>query len=126
MLMIRKLLPLLGLLFPLLYIITTWTAITLFTAIPQSVHREQRGLRYSSARVLRRPHLLLLFTFPSVSSSGPLGSGGRLYSALGLRRDASTEDVKRAYKRLAMKWHPDKNPGNKVFMFIHIYYFRIR
>ncbi|MCO5587357.1 hypothetical protein L7F22_041306 [Adiantum nelumboides] len=34
------------------------------------------------------------------------------YSVLKVGRNASTEDLKRAYKRLAMKWHPDKNPGN--------------
>lgn len=32
------------------------------------------------------------------------------YSVLKLGRNANPEDVKKAYKRLAMKWHPDKNP----------------
>ncbi|KAF6143310.1 hypothetical protein GIB67_039093 [Kingdonia uniflora] len=35
------------------------------------------------------------------------------YNVLKLSRNASLEDLKRAYKRLAMKWHPDKNPNNK-------------
>lgn len=30
------------------------------------------------------------------------------YSVLGLAKDASAEDIKQTYKRLAMKWHPDK------------------
>lgn len=34
------------------------------------------------------------------------------YEILGVARDASGEDVKRAYRRMAMKWHPDQNPGN--------------
>ena len=35
------------------------------------------------------------------------------YKVLGLNRDASDEDVKRAYRRLAKKYHPDLNPGDK-------------
>lgn len=34
------------------------------------------------------------------------------YNVLKVGSNASSEDLKRAYKRLAMKWHPDKNPGN--------------
>ncbi|HLL26325.1 MAG TPA: molecular chaperone DnaJ [Xanthobacteraceae bacterium] len=34
------------------------------------------------------------------------------YEVLGLTRSASEEDVKLAFRKLAMKWHPDKNPGD--------------
>ncbi|MBP3683967.1 MAG: J domain-containing protein [Oscillospiraceae bacterium] len=35
------------------------------------------------------------------------------YKVLGLSPDASDEEVKRAYRRLAKKYHPDLNPGDK-------------
>lgn len=35
------------------------------------------------------------------------------YNILKVNRSASEEDLKKAYRRLAMIWHPDKNPTNK-------------
>ncbi len=34
------------------------------------------------------------------------------YEILGVERDASADDIKRSYRRLAMKHHPDRNPDN--------------
>lgn len=35
------------------------------------------------------------------------------YSIMGVPRDASEQDIKKTYRRLARKYHPDVNPGNK-------------
>uniref|UniRef100_A0A7S3RQW5 J domain-containing protein n=1 Tax=Emiliania huxleyi TaxID=2903 RepID=A0A7S3RQW5_EMIHU len=35
------------------------------------------------------------------------------YDTLGVPRGATTSEIKRAYRALALRWHPDKNPGDR-------------
>lgn len=43
----------------------------------------------------------------------PLLKGDDYYKRLGITKNASQDDIKKAYRKLAMQYHPDRNKGNK-------------
>lgn len=52
--------------------------------------------------------------FVALASLVVLVSGGNrdLYEVLGLGRGASPAEIKKAYRQLSLKYHPDKNPSD--------------
>ena len=50
-------------------------------------------------------------TFPPAAATPHMTT---IYATLGVQPDATLDEIKRAYRRATMKWHPDRNPGREA------------
>ena len=67
-----------------------------------------------SPSLLSSSSLFLLFFLLLVLSPLPSLADKDLYGVLGLSQDATDADIKKAYRKLSLKYHPDKNPGDEA------------
>lgn len=61
-------------------------------------------------RVVREP--VQIVDHDAIFSTGRVPKKATHYSMLGVPKSAETEEIKRAFRQLSVKWHPDKNPTN--------------
>eukprot|EP00922_Rhytidocystis_sp_ex-Travisia-forbesii_P040583 GHVS01060479.1.p1 GENE.GHVS01060479.1~~GHVS01060479.1.p1 ORF type:complete len:478 (+),score=128.42 GHVS01060479.1:1363-2796(+) len=69
---------------------------------------------FSHSLLPRRSLLPILPSSSPFSSSSSSSSSEDLYKVLGVLSTASADEVKLAYKKAALRWHPDRNPTNKA------------
>lgn len=69
--------------------------------------------------------LLILFSFTARETLSAVGSAGKYYTLLGVDKNADETQIKKQYRKLAMKHHPDKNPDKKEVTFSTKRYFKV-
>jgi len=65
---------------------------------------------------LRPSRKSLLFAFIAVWLFVSISSDEDYYKLLGISREASTREIRQAFKKLALTMHPDKNPVSSFIM----------
>ena len=54
---------------------------------------------------------VFVFIIPTISKKS--NNENDYYKILGVKKDTIDGEIKKAYRKLSLKWHPDKNPNNR-------------